>query len=116
MRMFTAAPLFSRFQAERMWNYYLGPRHKGPAPIYAAPARATSLKDLPPAYILACGLDPLRDEAIEYGMRLMAEGIAVELHVIPSVPHAFDLAAPGAARSRQTVPGLLDALRRALNP
>ena len=114
-RDFTAVPIFSRFQAERMWRFYLGPL-TGPTPDYAAPAQATSLKGLPPAYILACGLDPLRDEAIEYGMRLMAEGAAVELRVVPNVPHAFDLSVPTAARSRQVLAEMLEALRRALNP
>jgi acetyl esterase/lipase len=108
----TAVPLFSRFQAERMWRFYLGD-HQGPTPVYAAPARAASLRGLPPAYILACGLDPLRDEAIEYGLRLLAEGIAVELSVVPNVPHAFDLAIPSAPRSRATLAQMQEALRRA---
>jgi acetyl esterase len=107
----TAVPIFSRFQAERMWRYYLG-SSAGPAPAYAAPARASSLRGLPPAYILACGLDPLRDEAVQYGSRLLAEDIAVELHVVPNVPHAFDLVQPTAARSRQVLAEMQEALRR----
>jgi acetyl esterase/lipase len=94
-----------------MWRYYLGSSF-GPAPAYAAPARATSLRDLPPAYILSCGLDPLRDEAIQFGSRLLAEGIVVELHVVPNVPHAFDLVQPAAARSRQALAEMQEALRR----
>jgi acetyl esterase len=107
----TAVPIFSRFQAERMWGFYLGDRK--PTPVYAAPARAASFKGLPPAYILACGLDPLRDEAVEYGMKLLAEEIAVELHVVPNAPHAFDLAKPAAARSLRVLAEMQDALRRA---
>jgi acetyl esterase/lipase len=108
----TAVPIFSRFQAERMWAFYLGDRCTA-TPAYAAPARAASFKGLPPAYILACGLDPLRDEAVEYAMKLLAEDIAVELHVVPNVPHAFDLAQPAAARSRHVLAEMQDALRRA---
>jgi acetyl esterase/lipase len=107
----TAVPVFSRFQAERMWNFYLGDRK--PTPVYAAPARAASFKGLPPAYILACGLDPLRDEAVEYATKLLAEEIAVELHVVPNAPHAFDLAKPTAARSVQVLAEMQGALRRA---
>jgi acetyl esterase len=108
----TAVPIFSRFQAERMWAFYLGEGH-ATTPAYAAPARAASVAGLPPAYILACGLDPLRDEAVEYAMKLLAEQIAVELHVVPGVPHAFDLARPMAARSRQVLAEMQEALRRA---
>jgi acetyl esterase/lipase len=109
----TAVPIFSRFQAERMWRFYLGER-AAPTPAYAAPARASSFRGLPPAYILACGLDPLRDEAVAYAVKLLAEDIAVELHVVPQVPHAFDLARPAAARSRQVLAEMQHALRRAL--
>jgi acetyl esterase len=108
----TAVPIFSRFQAERMWAFYLGGRDAR-IPAYAAPARAPCFKELPPAYILACGLDPLRDEAVEYAMKLLAEEIPVELHVVPNVPHAFDLARPMAARSRQVLAEMQEALRRA---
>lgn len=108
----TAVPIFSRFQAERMWGFYLGDRGAATS-AYAAPARAESFKGLPPAYLLACGLDPLRDEAVEYAMKLLAERIAVELHVVPNVPHAFDLARPAAARSRQVLAEMQEALRRA---
>jgi len=45
---------------------------------------------LPPAYIITCEHDPLRDEALVYAMRLMQAGIPVELHNYPGTVHGFD--------------------------
>jgi acetyl esterase/lipase len=94
---FTDTPVFARRTAEAMWRHYLGPQPSGVSP-YAAPARAANLSGLPPAYIEACALDPLRDENIAYATRLLQAGNATELHVNPGTPHGFDqfyLGAPG---------------------
>lgn len=99
MTSFVDTPVFARPTAEAMWRYYLGAGVSDISP-YAAPARATDLSGLPPAYIEACALDPLRDENIAYAARLLHAGNATELHVLPGVPHGFDqsyLGAPGGA-------------------
>ena len=59
--------------------------------IYASPALAEDLSNLPPAYIMVGTLDPFRDEDIIYAQKLMQAGVPVELHVIPGVTHAFEL-------------------------
>ena len=76
-----------------MWDHYLG-RDRSDVSAYAAPARAADLAGLPPAYIMTCEHDPLRDEAIDYSMRLMAAGVPVELHNYPGTVHAFELLIP----------------------
>ena len=99
MTAFTDTPVFARRTAEAMWRHYLG-RQPSPVSPYAAPARATDLSGLPPAYVEACALDPLRDENIAYATRLLQAGNATELHVSPGTPHGFDqfyLGAPGAS-------------------
>jgi acetyl esterase/lipase len=53
-----------------MWRHYLGGAGIA-ASAYAAPMRVTDCSNLPAAYIEACELDPLRDEAIEYASRLL---------------------------------------------
>ncbi len=94
---FTDTPVFARRTAEAMWRHYLGEQPSDVSP-YAAPARATDLSGLPPTYIEACALDPLRDENIAYATRLSQAGNVTELHVNPGTPHGFDqfyLGAPG---------------------
>ena len=100
MVRFVDTPVFARPTAAAMWRHYLGDE-PAPVPAYAAPARAADLSGLPPAYIEACALDPLRDEDIAYASRLLQAANRTELHVIPGAPHGFDqfyLGAPGAVR------------------
>jgi acetyl esterase/lipase len=36
----------------------------------------------------------LRDENIDFARRLMAAGVSTELHVLPGLPHGFEMVAP----------------------
>ena len=113
MRQCVENPGFATAQAEGMWLHYLGEDHDRAATSpYAAPARAAGLAGLPPAFILTGGLDPLRDEGLQYGLRLLAEGVSVELHNVPGAYHgapALDVAAQ--LRGRAAMRGALgDAL------
>ena len=89
MRQFTGEhPGFNGDRAEGMWLHYLGEdADRSATSAYAAPSRAESLAGLPPAFIAVNGLDPLRDEGIEYSMRLMADGVPVELYCAPGAYH-----------------------------
>ncbi|MFG2090132.1 MULTISPECIES: alpha/beta hydrolase [unclassified Spirillospora] len=88
MRAFTEPPLFNRTDVEHMWRHYLGGRAGVPA--YAAPARATDLSGLPPAYVLVAEFDPLRDEDLDYAHRLIVSGVSTEVHHVPGACHGFD--------------------------
>jgi acetyl esterase/lipase len=86
------------------WGALLGPAyHRGDVSPYAAPARASDLSGLPETYIDVGDLDILRDESIEYARRLIAAGIPTELHVIPGLPHGFDMLAPDAVVTQRVV-------------
>lgn len=82
---------FDTPSAHGMWLHYLGEDYdRSRTSPYAAPARSEDLSGLPPAFVQTNGLDPLRDEGIEYAMRLMAEGIDVELYNAPGCYHGAD--------------------------
>lgn len=112
MEAFTDTPMWNRRQAAKSWEYYLGGR---PADGYAAPARAEDLGGLPPAYVVTCELDPLRDEGIIYAMRLLAAGVSVELHTFPGAFHGA-MVVPSAAVVQRMQDELGAVLRRALAP
>jgi acetyl esterase len=108
---FTDTPGFARSEAEVMWRWYLGEDRRDVSP-YAAPARAKDLSNLPASYILCAGLDPLRDEGLSYANRLTESGVAVELHLVPSIPHSF-ASIPSAAISERLLNEQVDVLRSA---
>ncbi|MFG2483666.1 alpha/beta hydrolase [Streptomyces virginiae] len=109
-RNFTDTPWHDRDRISLMWRHYLG---SGQATPYAAPARATDLSGLPPAYIAAAEFDPLRDENIDYAVRLMRAGVPVELHQWPGTFHGSQAITSAEVSQRQSA-ALVGALRRAL--
>jgi acetyl esterase/lipase len=109
-RTFTDTPWMTRAKLAATWRHYLG---AAPASAYAAPARATCLAGLPPAYLATAEFDPLRDEAIGYGLRLLQAGVPVELHQWPGTFHGSQAILTAAISQRQNTE-LAAALRRAL--
>jgi acetyl esterase/lipase len=53
---------------------------------YASPLQSSRLKNLPPALILSCQDDPLRDEAEQYGAKLIGCGIKTTVSRMAAVP------------------------------
>ena len=113
MKQFTDTPLWNHPNAILSWEAYLGPDHNGETSPYAAPARAGDLSGLPPAYVVTCEFDPLRDEGIEYAQRLIQAGVATELHHYPGTFHGSSGAGAGTAISTRMVDDRLAALARA---
>ncbi|MFV0131959.1 alpha/beta hydrolase [Streptomyces sp. HMX87] len=109
-RRFTGTPWHDRSTLAAVWRHYLGSR---PATPYAAPARATDLSGLPPAYIATAEFDPLREEGIDYALRLLQAGVSVELHQWPGTFHGSQAVLTADVSQRQTAE-LAAVLRRAL--
>jgi acetyl esterase/lipase len=98
------------------WQCYLGPLYgSDDVAGYAAPARASDLRGVAPAYLHVGGMDGFVEEDVDYARRLMAAGVSVELHVLPDVPHAFDLVAPEAAVTKRATALSDAALARVLS-
>ncbi|MFO0690037.1 MAG: alpha/beta hydrolase [Myxococcota bacterium] len=114
-RQADGAPGFNAAGNEGMWLHYLGEHtDRSRTSPYAAPARAEDLSGLPPAFVQTNGLDPLRDEGLEYAQRLMAAGVPVELYNCPGAYHG---APPLDLRTAGLAARILDAaLGAALNP
>ncbi len=96
--------------AQHSWRYYLASQEPTP---YAAPARMEDLSGLPPTYVTVNELDPLRDEGLEYALRLLAAGVPTEIHCWPQVCHGFGLFADLEVTQR-AVAALIDVLGRGL--
>ena len=93
----------------------LGESARGPdVSPYAAPARATDLRDLPPAFIDVGTAEIFRDEAVGYARGLWAAGVDAELHVWPGAFHACDIFAPHTRIARRMIVTREDWLRRTL--
>ncbi|MET8998248.1 alpha/beta hydrolase [Amycolatopsis sp. NPDC004169] len=114
MRDYTDTPVWHRPNAIHSWTSYLGTEPGGPdVSPYAAPARATDLAGLPPAFVTTCQFDPLRDEGIAYAQRLAHAGVPVELRLYPGTFHGSSMVET-AEVSRRMFADELDALRRGL--
>lgn len=86
---FAHAPMQTMKSAAYMWNYYLG-NNKDTIPDYAVPLRQQNFSNLPPASVIVCELDPLRDEAVAYAEKLRDANGIVELIEVKGAIHAFD--------------------------
>ena len=114
MQAFVDSPLWNRPLAVQSWKAYLGDLFAtDDVPVYAAPARATDLRGLPPAYVSTAENDPLRDEGICYALAMLRAGVSVELHQFPGTFHGSALVTQAAVSKRASREAAL-VLRRAL--
>jgi acetyl esterase/lipase len=112
MQQFIDTPLWNRPNAIMSWRHYLGESQEEVSP-YASPSIAVDLSGLPPAYVSTMEFDPLRDEGIEYALRMLQAGVAVELHQYPGTFHGSGLFA-AASVSRRAAAEMMEALTRGL--
>ncbi|MEU6770878.1 alpha/beta hydrolase [Streptomyces sp. NPDC046759] len=97
------------------WRALLGDRCGTPdVSCYAAPARATTVAGLAPAFIEVGSVEALRDEGIVYATRIWEAGGEAELHVWSGAFHSFDEWVPHAVVSRTAHQARTGWLRRIL--
>jgi len=82
--------MWNAVENELAWRSLLGDLHgTDDVPAYAAPARATDLSRLPPAYLEAGSAEVFRDEIVTYASRIWADGGQADLHVWSGGFHGF---------------------------
>lgn len=99
-RQYDGIGVWDRTNNRTAWSAVLGEEPRGEVSPYAAPARATDLSGLPPAFVDVGGAEVFRDEAIDYASRIWAAGGSAELHVWDGGFHGFAGFAPEAWASR----------------
>jgi acetyl esterase len=90
--------------SERMrwyWRNFLGGKLEG-APVLATPLEADPT-GLPPLYLVAAGLDPLRDDTLLYAESLERAGVAHQVETVPGVIHGFLRNAARMAAARRSL-------------
>ncbi len=93
-----------------MWQHYLATTEPSADSV---PARRDRLHGLPATFISCSDIDPLRDEALDYALRLLRDGVATELHVFAGTCHGFDSLLPDWEVAEQLFALQGSALRRA---
>ncbi|GGF16014.1 alpha/beta hydrolase [Subtercola lobariae] len=79
------------------WASLLGDRvGTAEVSIYAAPARATDLSGLPPAYLDVGSAEVFRDEVVAYATKIWHDGGEAELHVWNGGFHGYEMIATSA--------------------
>jgi acetyl esterase/lipase len=107
--------IWDRGANEVGWTALLGAARGGPdVSPYAAPARATDLSGLPPAFIDVGSAETFRDEDVAYATRIWQAGGQAELHVWPGGFHGFTGMVPDAALSKAATAAQRAWLRRIL--
>lgn len=65
-------------------DIYQGAGHK-----YAEPLRETNFSNLPPAFLVAAGHDPIHDDSTDYAAKLIAAGGNATMREEPLLVHAY---------------------------
>lgn len=118
MQQFVDTPMWNRPNAELSWKAYLrGVAEPGSpdVPDLAAPARCADLGGLSPAFVSLAEFDPLRDEGLDYALRLVRAGVPTEVHLYPGTFHGSRSVDHAGVSQRMTA-DLLSTLGRALAP
>jgi acetyl esterase/lipase len=98
------------------WKLYLGDLFETDnVPVYASPARATDLSNLPPTLSFVGDLDPFYDETVIFMDRLRKNGIPVYFEVYKGCFHAFDLLGEKTKIGKEAVSFLLENFKYAVN-
>ena len=98
------APVWNSKSNYNGWKLYLGPLFEmSNVPAYAAPARSENYENLPPLATFVGGLEPFRDETINYVENLKKAGVPVDFKIFKGCFHGFDVICPKAKISQEAI-------------
>ncbi|MFZ5940896.1 MAG: alpha/beta hydrolase [Bacteroidota bacterium] len=95
------APVWNEASNAKAWKLYLAGLEDRVIPSYAAPARESDYRGLPPAVSFIGELDPFLDETCSYVARLREQGIPVQFATYAGAYHAFDVLVPRSRTARE---------------
>lgn len=95
------------------WKLYLGELYGKDVPIYAAAARATDYRNLPPTVTFVGDIEPFRDETIHYVENLEKAGVPVDFRIYKGAYHGFDIIHPKAKISTAATRFLMNSFKYA---
>jgi acetyl esterase len=111
--LFDRGYFLSRAAMDWYMRHYLTSAADATKPL-ASPLLAGDLSNLPPAFVVVAGFDPLRDEGRAYADKLRAAGVPVELVCVEGQMHGFLLLGGGLREGARLVQLVTARLRGAL--
>lgn len=86
-RTFAEGYYLTKNLMKMFWDNYLNTEEDGQHP-YASPIKASTLANLPSAFVVLARFDVLFSEGIAYTSRLLSDGVSAQLKCYPTI-HAF---------------------------
>ncbi len=96
------------------WRAYLRADARKAVSPYAAPARQSDWRGLPPCYSFVGSGEPFYAETLRYVEQLKAAGVEAAVDVYPTNVHAFDMLYPESELGRQAIGRFLEHFEAAL--
>ena len=98
------APNWNTKRNRRAWKRYLrGAYGTDLVSCYAAPARRTDYRGLPPCYTFVGDIEPFYCETKDYVRRLLEAGVEANIDVYPNWFHAYDVFFPAKREVRTAI-------------
>ncbi|TWT01622.1 alpha/beta hydrolase [Planomicrobium sp. CPCC 101079] len=95
------------------WKLYLGALSGKEVPAYAAAARETDYRNLPPTVTFVGDIEPFRDETIRYVENLRNARVSVDFKMFKGAYHGFDIIHPQAKISQEATEFLMSSFKHA---
>jgi len=97
------AKVWNTKRNHQAWAMYLRKINKDNVPVYAAPARQTDYRNLPPTYTFVCTAEPFLDETKTFIENLQEAGVDATLDIYEGMYHAFDMYEPDSEISKTAI-------------